>query len=209
MGASTGGMGASPMPTSLKTAVLSYLRAGNLAIGTRKEYLSTLRKWTEWGGGVPVEELTRPEIRDFLDWVHERAVQNEGTNPGRTANKARENLRAIMSWAWERDMVEVLPRFPKPRPQRDVAGRHYLTKAEINTLYFATHRMKRPRAWDQPISVGRYWRGALARVHKPVQAFADSLGCFRSARPPAVRGYSSYWKLDNPRQLSVSPNCRR
>jgi integrase len=149
------------MPTSLKTAVLNYLNFGNPAIGTRKEYLSTLRKWTEWGGGVAVEELSRREIRDFLDWVHERAVQKEGTNPGRTANKAREHLRAIMSWAWERDMVEVLPRFPKPRPQRDVAGRHYLTKAEINALYFATHRMKRPRAWDQPKSVGQYWRSAL------------------------------------------------
>ena len=55
------------MPTSLETAALSYLRAGNPAIGTRKEYLSTLRKWNEWGGGVPVEELTRREIRDFID----------------------------------------------------------------------------------------------------------------------------------------------
>ncbi|MHC4405592.1 MAG: hypothetical protein ACYTG0_38595, partial [Planctomycetota bacterium] len=123
--------------------------------------MSTLRKWDEWGGGVPVEELTRREIRDFLDWVYERAVQEGGTNPGRTANKARENLRAIMSWAWERDMVEVLLRFPKPRPQRGVAGRHYLTKAEINALYFATHQMKRPRGWDHPIPVGCFWRGAL------------------------------------------------
>jgi integrase len=149
------------MPTNLRTAIRSYLRAGNPATGTRKEYLSTLRKWDEWGGGVPVEELRRREVRDFLDWVHERAVQEGGTNPGRTANKARENLRAIMSWAWERDMVEVLPRFPKPRPQRSVAGRHYLTKAEINALYFATHRMKQPRGWDHPMPVGRFWRAAL------------------------------------------------
>ncbi len=85
------------MPTSLKTTVLSYFRAGNPAIGTRKEYLSTVRKWNEWGGGVPVEQLTRREIREFLDWVHERAIQNEGSKPGRTANKARENLRAIMT----------------------------------------------------------------------------------------------------------------
>jgi hypothetical protein len=48
-----------------------------------------------------------------------------------------------------------------PRGQRDVAGRHYLTKAEINALYFATHLMKRPRGWDSPFSVGRYWRAAL------------------------------------------------
>lgn len=36
-----------------------------------------------------------------------------------------------------------------------------LTKAEINSLYFATHRMERPRGWDGPIPVGRYWRSAL------------------------------------------------
>ena len=75
-------------------------------------------------------------------------LQHEGSNPGRTANKARENLRAVMSWAWEQDILETLPRFPKPKKQRDVAGRHYLTKAEINALYFATHTMKRPRGWD-------------------------------------------------------------
>jgi hypothetical protein len=149
------------MPTKLKTAVMNYLCAGNLANGTRKEYLATLRKWTEWGEGVPIEKLTRQEIRDFLDWVYEQAIENSGTNPGRTANKARENLRAVMSWAWERDIVEVLPRFPKPRPHRRATGRHYLTKPELNALYFATHKMERPRGWNHPIPVGRYWRGAL------------------------------------------------
>ena len=41
----------------------------------------------------------------------------------------------VMSWAWEQDLLKTLPRFPKVKPQRDVAGRHYLTKAEINALY--------------------------------------------------------------------------
>ena len=85
--------------------------------------------------------LAGKEIREFLDWVYDRAVADEGTNPGRTANKAREHLRAVVSWAWEQDLIDSLPRFPKPRPQRDVAGRHYLTKAEINALYFATHQL--------------------------------------------------------------------
>jgi hypothetical protein len=97
----------------------------------------------------------------FLDWVYERAVADEGTNPGRTANKAREHLRAIASWAWELDLIESPPRFPKSRPQRDVAGRHYLTKGEINALYFATHKMERPRGWRGTMPVGRYWRCAL------------------------------------------------
>ena len=62
------------MPTDLKTAVQRYLRAGNLSPGTRKGCQATLNKWTEWGGGVPIEHLSRQEIRDFLDCVHEQAV---------------------------------------------------------------------------------------------------------------------------------------
>ena len=132
------------MPTKFESAVERYLRDRNLSGRTQNEYLTTLKKWTLWGGGVPIEELGRQDIRDFLDWVYDHAVADQGTNPGRTANKARENLRAIMSWAWERDIVEVLPRFPKPRSHRRAAGRHYLTKPELNALYFATHKMERP-----------------------------------------------------------------
>jgi hypothetical protein len=133
------------MSTTLKTAVVKYLRTGNPARGTQDEYYATLRKWKQWGGGVPIENLGRKEVREFLDWVYERAVAQEGTNPGRTANKAREQLRAVISWAWEQDLIDSPPRFPKPRPQRDVAGRDYLTKAEINAIHFATHKMERPR----------------------------------------------------------------
>jgi integrase len=149
------------MPTTLKTAVTKYLRTGNPARGTRNEYHTTLKKWAEWGRGVPIEKLSRKEVREFLDWVHERAVLHQGKNPGRTSNKARDHLRAIISWAWEQDLIDSLPRFPKPKPQRDIAGRHYLTKTEINTLYFATHKMKRPRGWNHPFPVGRYWRAAI------------------------------------------------
>jgi hypothetical protein len=143
------GSGATPMPTPFKTVAMTYLRDVNPSRGTRKEYLSTLRKWFDWGGDLPIEELTPQHIRDFLDWVFERAIGVAGTNPGRTANKSRENLRAIMSWAWERELVESLPRFPKPRPYRNVAGRHYLTKAEINALYFATHEPIRSRSYSK------------------------------------------------------------
>ena len=139
----------------------SYARAKGLSRGTRNEYLSTIRKWERWGGGGPIEQLRRKDVREFLDWVHEQAVKDEGTNPGRTANKAREHLRAVLSWAWEQELIEAPPRFPGPRDQRDVAGRHYLTKAEINALYFATHAMGRPRGWDAPLPIGRYWRAAL------------------------------------------------
>ncbi len=39
--------------------------------------------------------------------------------------------------------------------------KHYLTKSELNALYFATHRMKRPRGWNKTSSIGRHWRAAL------------------------------------------------
>ena len=149
------------MPTTLTTAVSNSLRSGKPARGTQAEYQTTLRKWKQWGGGMPIEKPGRKEIRDFLDWVYDLAVAEHGTNPGRTANKAREHLRAVISWAWDQELIEALPRFPKPKPQRDVAGRHYLTKAEINALYFATHKMGRPRGWDSSFAVGRYWRAAL------------------------------------------------
>ena len=161
IGAEAGDLGAESMPVNFETAVESYLRAKNLSRGTRDEYFSTVRKWKMWNGKISVQELGRKDVREFLDWVFERAVEQEGTNPGRTANKARENLRAVMSWAWELDLIETLPRFPKPRPQRDVAGRHYLSKAELNALYFATHSMKRPRGWEHPLPVGCFWRYAL------------------------------------------------
>jgi hypothetical protein len=129
--------------------------------GTRNEYFSTLRKWKQWEGGPSIEELQHKQVRAFLDWVHERAVAQDGTTPARTANKAREPRRAVLSWAWEQERIDTPPRFPKPRDQRAVAGRHYLTKAEINALYFTTHQMKRRRGWDSPFPLGQHWRAAL------------------------------------------------
>ena len=149
------------MQTTLKSALESYLRAKSLSRGTRNEYFSTLRKWEQWGVGAPIEQLRRKDIREFLDWVFELAVSNKGTNPGRTSNKAREHLRAVISWAWEQELIDSPPRFPKPRDQRDVAGRHYLTKAEINAVYFATHKMKNLQGWNSSMTVGRFWRSAL------------------------------------------------
>lgn len=127
------------MPTTLESVVKKYLRSGSPPQRTREEYATILRRWSRWGGAVPLERLGRKEIREFLDWVHEDAVSRQATNPGRTANKVRSNLRAVLSWAWEHDLVDALPRFPRLKPQRDVAGRHCLTKPELNSLYFATH----------------------------------------------------------------------
>ena len=120
------------MPSTIESVVAKYLRSGNPAQRTREEYATTLRKWARWGGGIPINQLGRKEIREFLDWIYEDAAAQEGTNPGRTANKVRSHLRALTSWAWEQDIVDALLRFPKHKPQRDIAGRHYLVMAEIN-----------------------------------------------------------------------------
>ena len=117
------------------------------------------------------------------DWVYDQSVKGEGENPGRTANKAREHLRAIFYWAWEQELIDAPPRCPGPRDQRDVTGRHYLTKAAINALYFATHKMGRPRGWvtlirsagaratlvvffNYGVDTGTVWRSTPA--HEPI-----------------------------------------
>jgi hypothetical protein len=89
--------------------------------------------------------LQRQDTRESLYRVYERAVKDEGTNPGRTANKAREHLRAVHWWTWDQELIETPPRFPGTRDQRDAAGRHDLTKAEVNALDFAAHSRRRPR----------------------------------------------------------------
>ena len=69
------------MVMTFRAAVESYLRAKSLARGTRNEYFSTLRKWEEWGAGLPIEDLRRRNVREFLDWVYERAKQIRITDP--------------------------------------------------------------------------------------------------------------------------------
>ena len=59
------------MPTPLPSAVERYLRAKLLPRATRNEYRSTVRKWDQWGGGVPLEDLHRRDVREFLDWVYD------------------------------------------------------------------------------------------------------------------------------------------
>jgi hypothetical protein len=69
------------MPTKFESAVDRYLRDRNLSGRTQNEYLTTLRKWTNWGGGVPIEELGRQDIRDFLDWVMAGEPTGDGAVP--------------------------------------------------------------------------------------------------------------------------------
>ena len=139
------------MPVSFEKVAIKYLAAKKLASGTCEEHRGTVSKRLGWGRGSAVDRIGRADIREFLDWVHEKAAADSGSKAERTANKARENLRAILSWAWEQDYLENLQRLPKPRPQRDVAGRHYPTKADLNAHYFATYSLSRPRGWERSL----------------------------------------------------------
>src|SRR5437763_16293076 len=94
-GAGTHGAGADVMPTTLKTAAHGYLRAKALSRATRNEYLSTLRKWGKWGGGIPVGQLRRRGLREILDWFYEPAAKDAGENPRPPATKPPGHLRAI------------------------------------------------------------------------------------------------------------------
>ena len=108
-GASTGGDEGFPMPTTLTTAITRYLRGSHPARATRSEYHTTIKKWTEWGYWSPRwTSWGGRSLREFLDWVYDSTVSQEGTNPGRSSNKARDHLRAIISWAWEQDLDELV-----------------------------------------------------------------------------------------------------
>jgi len=85
------------MSNSLEIVAEKYLASKKLSSGTCKEYRSAVTKWTAWGKGVDVDQIGRGDLRDFLDWVYQKAASDGGSNAGRTANKARENLRAFLS----------------------------------------------------------------------------------------------------------------
>ena len=74
----SGNIGVCPMSTTLQNAVESYARARNLSRGTRNEYAATVKKWITWNHAIPIEQLSRKDIREFLDWVHEKAIVEEG-----------------------------------------------------------------------------------------------------------------------------------
>ena len=80
---------------SLEKVAEKYLVSKKLSAGTRKEYRSTVTKWLTWGQGVDVDQIGRHHIRDLLDWVHDKATNDGGSNAGRMANKAREIAESV------------------------------------------------------------------------------------------------------------------
>ncbi len=115
------------MRPSFTTAAEGYLRAKSLSRGSRNVSQSTLRKWSQWGHGVPIQKLPRRRAGDLLDWVYEWAVADRGRTPVGRRTRPESTCGPSCPGRGRRWSP---PRFPQPRPQRDMAGRHYLTKAE-------------------------------------------------------------------------------
>ena len=74
------GPGVFVMSISLERVAEKDRVAKKLSGGTRKEYRSTVTQWLAWGQGVDVDRIERQHIRDFLEWVHEKATQDAWAN---------------------------------------------------------------------------------------------------------------------------------
>ena len=136
-----------------------------------------LRKWSRWSGAAPLEGLGRKEIRDFLDWVYEDSASRHGSNPGRTTNKVCSHLLAVISWAWDHELVDALPGFPRHKVQRDIA------------VYPSFRRQSSPLAWkDSCWKLVHRFRAAELRSNpahsRPTGGMDLALLRTRIRRPP-------------------------
>jgi hypothetical protein len=137
---------------------------------TRQEYRTTLNKLATWWGEIlhrssrPMQnsDLDRNSIKSFLDWVYDQAVAAGDSNPGRSCNKRREHLHAILNWLAEEELIDRVPKFPAEREQEDAAPKIYFDHDRLNALYWATFDMPRPHGWKGLQPAGTYWRAALA-----------------------------------------------
>jgi len=164
------GQGADGAGTTVEDLIEAYLRAKESSPGTCESYRTTGRKWSEWRNShrsqtpMQANAITAGDLEDWLAWVYEQAVAGKDSNPGRTHNKRRQELQAVLTWAAKPGKTRVLasvPAFPEDREQRTVAGHYFLTHEELERLYWATYKLPRPRGWADARTVGALWRCAL------------------------------------------------
>jgi hypothetical protein len=67
---------------TLRKTLIRYFINCKLSRGTQAEYRSTLKKWESWNADIPLDQLGRKDIAEFLDRVYLAAVENDGKNPG-------------------------------------------------------------------------------------------------------------------------------
>ena len=186
----------SPCPSALRMSAEKYLVATReLSSGTCKEYRSTVTKWIAWGkGALPSTRLGDLNYGISSIGSMRKLPRDVGSNcrtdgEQGTGNFESHNVVGPGSRITSRSSLDSRNR----KPQRDVAGRHYLTKADLNALYFATYELKRPRGWKQSLTVGHYWRAALVVFFNYGVDYAD----FQIMRSDQVSTF------DNPARTGV------
>lgn len=200
---------AQPMPAapstglSISSAFSQYHEAKDSSPRTVEEYDTTLNRLDQWAIAcsrsltpIAVSSLDRQTIKDFLDWVYAQAVTAGQGNPGRTVNKRREHLRAVLNWLHREELTGPAPRFPDEREQRDATGLFFLDDAELDSLYWATYQMPRPHAWTRELTVGAYWRAGLA-IWLTYGVDTQTLFAYDQAALP-IRWKDIYWEPISP-----------
>jgi hypothetical protein len=101
-------LGGRPMPTNLDAAVDRYLRAKTLTRDSQRVLLDSPEV-----GAVGRRCPDRGATAQGHPRVPRLGVRAGGGGPrdesGRTVNKAREHLRAVLSWAWEQELIDARP----------------------------------------------------------------------------------------------------
>ena len=151
---------------SVADAVKQYGEAKRLAPRTRAEYGTMLSKLYAWSAAskhrlrtpMLLGDLTAERLPEFLDWVEENAG---GENKANSRNKCLAMLGAVIRWAFDQELLPSMPRLPKSVEARDVAGQYFFTDGEIDSIYWATYKLKSPRGWDLAQPLGAYWRTAI------------------------------------------------
>jgi hypothetical protein len=206
---------ASPTDAALSfdDVIARYAEARSLKPRTVNELKTTARKLARWAAlpanqhrsrtPMLVGSLSKEVLAEFLTWVFRDASQIETaaeaerkkvTNPGRAHNKAREHLRAVLTWCVDQELLPALPRLPPARDSVEAAGLYFFTDEELDQLYWATYRLPQPRGWDKPHGFGQYLRAALTmfvtygvdtQLVWPVDAWAEGLR-WRNLHPPGL-----------------------
>ena len=156
-----------PEDLTFEEARRRYLDATGASRSTRAEYQTSGRKWAEWLNvhrsctPMHIRAIDAELLEKWLAWVYSEAQTSGDANPGRTTNKARSNMRAVLNWAAKRRLISSVPVFPDEREQREVAGTYFLTDDEMGKLYMATFRLAKPARWKDPRPLGLLWRCVL------------------------------------------------
>lgn len=156
---------------TVREAVEAYCRAKKSVLGTRRAYQTLARRWEIWSSSLrsatpkAIGALTAEDWAAFLGWVQSEAESAGDGNVGRTFNKYRGEISAVLRWLVDEEQLSALPRLPAKQEQRTVAGAYYLERGELSRVYWQTYNLKNPRGWPHVATIGAMWRAALVMFY--------------------------------------------